>query len=254
MVFARRAGIVVGAAQLVRIEPRAFEEAATPEIDGARVRLHKFGGLLGWETGPGKTFLDEIKGRVRVIACLIPDIALCVSEDGDDAIIEVEGPEADVRTAVQEIAIRATEAADGIPAETRQARDDGTTRFERILPGADRMYPDTDMPPISVTAERIERLRAQLPEPTWERVARALAAGVPAGLANQIAVSPRWPVFVEAIESDNIKGTRAASLLVDTARCLERRGHDLAGARWLDVLRNGLKRKEERAAVLETIT
>ena len=34
-----------------------------------------------------------------------------------------------------------------MPFETRQPFEDGHTDFERILPGPDRMYPDTDSPP-----------------------------------------------------------------------------------------------------------
>ena len=46
---------------------------------------------------------------------------------------------------------------DGIPNETRQPFEDGSTDFERILPGPDRMYPDTDSPPSRVTRERVDR-------------------------------------------------------------------------------------------------
>jgi len=239
--------------RLLMLRDRLAElDPAAPETDGDRVRLPGFGGLLAWSLGPGKTFLDELKGRVRVIACLIPDLAMRVVEDGQDAVIQVEGPDEDVATALREIAGRATEARVGIPPETRQAQHNGTTRFERILPGADRMYPDTDMPPIRVTAGRIKRLRERLPEPVWDRVARARAADVPAGQAQLLAVSPHWPAFVQALEA-GLPGGRAASLLVDTARGLERRGYDTSGADWLGVLRRGLKRKEERAAVLETL-
>ncbi len=44
------------------------------------------------------------------------------------------------------------DALDGVPHETRQPLPDGTTDFERILPGPDRMYPDTDSAPIPVPA------------------------------------------------------------------------------------------------------
>ena len=58
--------------------------------------------------------------------------------------------EEDAETAAREIVIRARDAVAGVPGETRQALDDGTNGFERILPGADRMYPDTDLPPIGI--------------------------------------------------------------------------------------------------------
>ena len=66
----------------------------------------------------------------------------------------------------------------GVPNETRQPFADGSTDFERILPGPDRMYPDTDSPPTRVTRERVARLRAGLAERPWEREARYSAAGV----------------------------------------------------------------------------
>ncbi len=58
-----------------------------------------------------------------------------VKATADDAVVVVWGPAGDVKTGVQEIAIRAREATVGIPSETRQALRDGTNGFERILPG-----------------------------------------------------------------------------------------------------------------------
>ena len=58
--------------------------------------------------------------------------------------------------ASKEIIIRAKEATIGVPSETRQALRDGTNGFERILPGADRMYPDTDLPPTRITEDRLK--------------------------------------------------------------------------------------------------
>ena len=71
-------------------------------------------------------------------------------------MLVVWGDERDVDTACREIIIRAREATEGIPSETRQALDDGTNGFERILPGADRMYPDTDLPPIRLEDDRVD--------------------------------------------------------------------------------------------------
>jgi Glu-tRNA(Gln) amidotransferase subunit E-like FAD-binding protein len=71
------------------------------------------------------------------------------------------------------------DALDGVPHETRQPFADGRTDFERILPGPDRMYPDTDSPPTRVTRERVSELRSGLPQRPWEREQRYGAAGVP---------------------------------------------------------------------------
>jgi glutamyl-tRNA(Gln) amidotransferase subunit E len=53
---------------------------------------------------------------------------------------------------------------EGVPKETRKSLPDGTTVFERVLPGADRMYPDTDSAPIPLEDEYISRIGQNLPE------------------------------------------------------------------------------------------
>jgi glutamyl-tRNA(Gln) amidotransferase subunit E len=162
--------------------------------------LRGLAGTLSWPTQPDHIFASELSGRVRVIACLDqPPILLhaekwpdypgsltelravrarlkCRPEDG---LVVVWGPAEDTATAVDEIRLRYAEAVGGVPNETRQPFADGSTDFERILPGPDRMYPDTDSPPTRVTRERVARLAVGLPERPWQREARYRAAGVP---------------------------------------------------------------------------
>jgi glutamyl-tRNA(Gln) amidotransferase subunit E len=162
------------------------------------LRLPGLEGTLSWPTQPARTFAHELAGRVRVVAGLDRLPILHHSEDwpeeaqGEleglrsaagcaegDALVLVWGPERDTRTAAEEIRIRYAEATNGVPNETRQPSPDGSTDFERILPGPDRMYPDTDSPPTRVTRERVERLRETLAERPWDREARYAAVGVP---------------------------------------------------------------------------
>ena len=167
-----------------------------------RVRAVRLPGLAGtpsWPGQPGRTFADELAGRVRVIAALDqppillhdrawPDYPGAAAElerlrtaagcGGDDALVVIWGAERDTVTAAEEIRLRYADACDGVPNETRQPLDGGATAFERILPGPDRMYPDTDSPPQRVTRERVARLQAALPEPPWLREERYAAAGV----------------------------------------------------------------------------
>jgi glutamyl-tRNA(Gln) amidotransferase subunit E len=185
----------------VRSEGRrpGFELGAGP-FRVLAVRLPGLAGTLAWPTQPGRTFAHELAGRVRVIAGLDQPPILFHSEGWPtaasselvtlrtaagcreaDALAVVWGPERDAHTAADEIRFRYVDAADGVPNETRQPFRDGSTDFERILPGPDRMYPDTDSPPTRVTRERVERLRAALPARPWEREARYAAAGVPTG-------------------------------------------------------------------------
>jgi Glu-tRNA(Gln) amidotransferase subunit E-like FAD-binding protein len=100
----------------------------------------------------------------------------CTTGDG---LVVFWGAEQDTLTAADEVRLRYVDAMDGVPHETRQPFEDGSTDFERILPGPDRMYPDTDSPPQRITRERVETLRAPLPEPPWSREERYRAVGVP---------------------------------------------------------------------------
>ncbi len=209
------------------------------------VVLRGYEGLLRYPLGPvGKTFLQELSDRVRVVACidLHPNMLCSDVPEGNlspdewqgvrratgagqgDAVVVVWGPEEDLQIACEEIAARAKMAGEGVPNETRQALPDGTTGFERVLPGADRMYPDTDLPPKALSPERVERIRVQLPETPWAREERYRGLGVPEQLAHRLAISPRAALFDRL--GDAVKGapSLAAALLTDRLRHLQRRG------------------------------
>jgi glutamyl-tRNA(Gln) amidotransferase subunit E len=208
------------------------------------VGLAQFKGLLSFPLQPGRDFASEVSDRVRVIACLdeLPNIVHSEMMDNpitlaewkkigaalrakkDDAIVLVWGDVKDSETAAGEIVIRAGEAADGIPNETRQAFPTGITGFERILPGPDRMYPDTDMPPVPVSEERIERARGQLPMPPWDRRAYFRNLGLSPEIIEDLVIDERLPLFRKAVESLSFDPTLAAVLLSQTLKSLKRKG------------------------------
>jgi glutamyl-tRNA(Gln) amidotransferase subunit E len=51
-----------------------------------------------------------------------------------------------------------------IKSEVRNALPDGTTEFLRPMPGADRMYPETDLPLLKVSRDMINDVKKNLPE------------------------------------------------------------------------------------------
>ncbi len=209
------------------------------------VRLVNWAELLRWEVQTATFFSRELSDRVRVIACLttLPniihsdnpsenisaaewkEIKRAVEATEDDAVVLVWGDEQDTETAVQEIVIRAREATIGVPSETRQALRDGTTGFERILPGPDRMYPDTDLPPITIHRERVERMRANLTMPFWERVRFYQKLGVPEGYITRLAISRYAPLFREAVERMALDPVLASYALYQVPKELERKGY-----------------------------
>ena len=64
-----------------------------------------------------------------------------------DAFVFVADTAENVADALKAVVERAQELVRGVPAETRTAKDDGTSRYMRPRPGAARMYPETDIPP-----------------------------------------------------------------------------------------------------------
>jgi glutamyl-tRNA(Gln) amidotransferase subunit E len=68
---------------------------------------------------------------------------------------------------------------EGVPNETRKTFENGTNIFERVLPGRDRMYPDTDSEPIPLTDEYINKLSEKLPVYVSERYHQLKEWGIP---------------------------------------------------------------------------
>jgi glutamyl-tRNA(Gln) amidotransferase subunit E len=224
------------------------------------VGLAEFRGLLSFPLQPHRDFASEISDRVRVIACLdeLPNIVHSEMMDSpltatewkkvssalkakkDDAIVLVWGDRKDSETAVGEIIIRAREAANGIPNETRQAFPSGVNGFERILPGPDRMYPDTDMPPVPLSEERIGRAKGRLPLAPWERRAHYRKLGLPPEIIEDLVTDKRAPLFQRALETLPLQPTLAAVILSQTLKSLERKGFPegrLSDEALLDLLR-----------------
>ncbi len=182
------------------------------------LRLPECAGIMNQRTQPGIHFAGEIADRVRVIACLMArpfiihsDIAgyglrhtewrqlqRALRAGPGDTVVVVWGPAADCDTAAREVLLRVAEALEGVPAETRQAFPDGTTGFERILPGPDRMYPDTDTPPLPIPDAWVETARRRLPARPWEMEARYERAGLAPHEAARL-VDAAWAPLFEAL-------------------------------------------------------
>jgi glutamyl-tRNA(Gln) amidotransferase subunit E len=146
------------------------------------VNLPGFRGILSFFTQPGRMFSDEISDRLKVIACIEkPNMThsedFCIENKNinfefvhklfnakyEDAQILFWGLEDDIKTALETIEERCKIAFIGVPNETRKSLASGITMFERVLPGSDRMYPDTDSVPISISKESIDMAGSNLP-------------------------------------------------------------------------------------------
>ena len=139
-------------------------------------------------------------------------------------MVIVWGSEEDTKTAVKEIIIRANEATIGIPSETRQALSDGTNGFERILPGADRMYPDTDLPPKKITKEKIEKIKSWFPEQFWKRKEWYIKLGIPKDTIEEFSISKYAELFKKAVNEWKINPTTVAVVLIQYPKRLNKYG------------------------------
>ncbi len=149
--------------------------------------------------------------------------AVCAGEA--DAFVFVADTAENVVDALKAVVERAQELVTGVPAETRTAKDDGTTRYMRPRPGAARMYPETDIPPQPITDELIAKIRSNLPEPTEKKVARITKQyGLNEKLAKQLADSEYMFLFEDLAKISGVQASTAAAFLTETLKALKREG------------------------------
>jgi len=211
------------------------------------VLLKGFEGLLHWQTQTDTYFSKEISDRVRVIACLtaIPNLIHSDSKSDtitssdwrkvrkfvgateNDTLVIVWGNDDDTKTAANEIIIRTKEATIGIPSETRQALSDGTNGFERILPGADRMYPDTDLPPKKISDDRLNQIKKWLPEKFWKRIKWYKELKIPEDTINDLSISEYAELFKTAVKKWKVDPTTAAVVLIQYPKRLKKTGYNI---------------------------
>ncbi|WP_439026906.1 Glu-tRNA(Gln) amidotransferase subunit GatE [Haloarchaeobius sp. DT45] len=219
-----------------------FEDSDSGVIRGAlddggkvtAVPLFGFDGLVGREIQPdrrlGTEFSDHAKRHgaggifhtdelpaYGVTEDEVAALREAVGAGDEDAVAIVAASQEVADNAIEAAAKRAETALEGVPEETRGANEDGTTRYLRPLPGAARMYPETDVPPVDLDPSEVET-----PELLTEKVERYQAEfGLDAGLAEQVAYGQRMPLF-ESVVADGIDATLAAGTLESTLTELRR--------------------------------
>jgi len=206
-------------------------------LDGGSVfavPLYGFDGLVGREIAPDRRLGTELSDHAKrhgaggifhtdelpaygVTAREVEALREATDAGEDDAVAIVAAEPDVARSAIEAVADRATSAIEGVPEETRGANEDGTTRYLRPLPGAARMYPETDVPPVEPDPSEVAE-----PELLTEKVDRyGREYGLDAGLAEQVAYGRRMPLF-ERLVADGVDPTLAASTLESTVTELRR--------------------------------
>lgn len=175
------------------------------------VNLPGFAGFVGKELQPGRRLGTEFSDRAKKSGVggifhtdELPDYGITEDEvealrnaagaREKDCVVMVADRKERAQGAIKAVIIRAKEALEFIPEETRRALPDGNSAYMRPLPGAARMYPETDVPPVAITEERIAGIK--LPELIEERKTRYIKQfKLNAEMANQIARSGNFIIF-----------------------------------------------------------
>jgi glutamyl-tRNA(Gln) amidotransferase subunit E len=141
----------------------------------------------------------------------------------EDAVVFVADSLENSEDALRAVVERAREALGGVPQETRAPNPDGTTRYMRPRPGAARMYPETDIPPVQVTREFVEEIRAHLPELPEKKLERLQKVyKLNDKLARQVLNSEYSELFEIIIKESNVSPTTVAAFMTETLKALRR--------------------------------
>jgi glutamyl-tRNA(Gln) amidotransferase subunit E len=145
---------------------------------------------------------------------------------GDAFVLCADEPHR-AKAAVLAAVARAYAALDGVPEETRDPLPDGGTAYSRPLPGAARMYPETDVPPATIGPDRLQRIASSLPELPEVRTLRiASTYGIHEQQARQL-VRDGWDDLFEEVAANRELAPVAARTLLSTLPELERQGVDM---------------------------
>ncbi len=217
------------------------------------MKLVGFAGLVGKELQPNRRFGTELADYLRVKHNLpglfhsdeLPSYGISEKEvkavrerlqcSGKDAFVLLVTDEKTAEKAFRTITERCKVALKRIPEETREALQDGCSRYSRPLPGAARMYPETDIPKIVVSKEWLEKLREDLPLSVEERVALYKKHGLNEKHINEMKLS-NYACFFEELIRKGFDAKRCAILLLEELKSLSRQGFNIENITEQDII------------------
>jgi glutamyl-tRNA(Gln) amidotransferase subunit E len=204
-----------GTAGLLGLEPYPDVRLGRELADVAR--FFGLGGLMHSDELPGYgvtgSEIDMLRQHLNLMV--------------QDGFLLLSGEDRRLHQACEAVLQRMREAFHGVLAETRGATPDGKTRFIRPRPGAARMYPETDIPPIPLSEDFIETLKTDVPKPWSEQINEYVSKySLSRKLALQIYDSPHLEIFEQISAETNVPPSFIAATLTETLVNLSREGLD----------------------------
>ena len=226
-----------------------FKETKSSVLKKAKkihaITLREFAGLVGREIQPDRRLGSEMSDYAKVCGVggifhtdELPAYGVTAHEveqlrshmhagDQDCVVIVAGASEKQAGCAVQQVILRAKKALDKnpVPEETRKMLESGSTAYMRPLPGAARMYPETDVLPVMIDQKRWDKVVVpELLTTITERYSLKYEIGP--DYAARLASSERLPLFERAVK-EGIKPKLAAFTILSTSTELRREGVEI---------------------------
>ena len=158
----------------------------------------------------------------------IDDLKKTLEINDSDGFLILAAPEEKISVVIDQIILRIEYIRnEGIPIDTRLATQSGETKFLRPRPGAARMYPETDIPPIIISKTELDDAINNIPK-SWDDSIKDLQTKYQLNLqlSEQLFDSNYFELFEKITEKTKVNPTFVASVLCSTITNLERNGLD----------------------------
>jgi len=191
------------------------------------IRLGKELGDLVKVYGIGGIFHSDELPNYGITPEDVESISAVLRMDKNDAFVLIGGPTKLLNTVLFELFTRIKKAFSGVVPETRSARLDGVTVFSRPKPGSSRMYPETDIPYISIDKRKLKQLSQDIPQP-WNEIIDQICKkyNINKTLAENIFDSKYFPLFEKIVSHTSISPSFVISKLTEDLVSMEREGYD----------------------------
>ncbi len=207
-------------------------------------KLTGFGGLVGHEIQEGRRLGTEFSDRAKKAGGVggvfhtdeLPGYGITREEvialqreldaGEKDCIIIIADEKEKAHEAQKAVTERARQALKGVPEETRKPLPDGGSEYMRPLPGSERMYPETDIPPVDIDKNKIKQIKNNLPELISEKIKRLEQNyGINREMARNLTKKQRTNLFEEVAEKE-VPDTIIVQALTSTIPELDKEGYN----------------------------
>ena len=263
---------------LVKSKSKLVLRSVKKGLRAYAIRLRGFKGILGWEVQPNRRFGTELSDYAKAWGGVqgiihsdeLPKYGITQEIVNElfnqlglnplkDAFLFVLANQERAERALNAVIDRIKKALHGVPKETRGANPDGTTKYLRPQPGAARMYPETDVPPVRVTEElMMEAEKIQPPTPDEMLSELVNRHGLSNELANQLIRDPHITTYLDLVaELPNVQPQLIASTILIHLKNLRSEGLNVNNVgvedlkQLLSMVGNGVIAKEAIPEVLK---